>query len=185
MKQLPIVRLMVILELLKAKDKKSGYQMFKQSPFSHQGLYKELRNLRKSGCVNSYEISQTGKPDKIVYEICDHDKVLNYVKMALSQHVDINSVRPIDLDVVMSFRNYIDGRLILAWLYKFDPQFLPTQDQKWKRDTTLSHAARKAMLRLIQENIMIMEQVTTLRNLVEPQAVPCDEHTEHSCQQSL
>lgn len=181
MKQLPIVRLMVILELLKAKTKKSGYEMFKRSPFSHQGLYKELRKLSSADCVMGCKVSQDGKPDKIVYSISNRQKLMDYVVEALAQNVDINSVRPVDIDIVMSFKDFIDNKLILMWLVKFKPQIGAAKIEKWKIDHTLSIEARKTMVHLIEKNIKTMERVVALRNLEELQAVSSEERTAHNC----
>lgn len=158
MKQLPIVRLMVILSLLNAKEKKSGYQMFKKNPFSHQGLYKELRTLKKSGAVTGEAISQTGKPDKILYEICNRDILMEHVDEALHQHVDINSVRTIDIDVVLSFRPYISDVKICNWLKKFPVEANKHKQQKWETDITLNKDSRIAMLNLIRDKIELIEK---------------------------
>lgn len=156
MKQLPIVRLMVILALLNSKEKKSGYEMFKKNPFSHQGLYKELRRLKKSGAVSGEAISQAGKPDKILYEIDNMDIIMQHIDEALHQHVDINSVRPIDIDVVLSFRPFISDIKIFNWLKKFPVELDKQKLQKWESDDTLKKDSRNAMIQLIRDKIELL-----------------------------
>lgn len=158
MKQLPIVRLMVILALLNSKEKKSGYEMFKKNPFSHQGLYKELRTLKKSGAVSGEPISQAGKPDKILYQIENMDIIMHHVDEALHQHVDINSVRPIDIDVVLSFRPFISDMKIFNWLKKFPVELEKQKLQKWESDDTFKKDSRMAMLELIKKNMDLLRQ---------------------------
>lgn len=158
MKQLPIVRLMVILALLNSKEKKSGYEMFKKNPFSHQGLYKELRTLKKSGAVSGEAISQAGKPDKILYQIENMDIIMEHVDEALHQHVDINSVRPIDIDVVLSFRPFISDIKIFNWLNKFPVELEKQKLQKWESDDTLKKDSRMTMLELIKKNMDLLRQ---------------------------
>lgn len=64
-------------------------------------------------------ISQAGKPDKILYQIASNEIIMQHIDEALDQQVDINSVRPIDIDVVLSFRPFISDVKINNWLKKF------------------------------------------------------------------
>ena len=54
-------------ELTKAFDTSLGF-FWKAS---HQQIYKELRNLESAGLLESQEVPQAGKPDKVVYGLTD------------------------------------------------------------------------------------------------------------------
>ena len=130
--------------------------MFKKNPFSHQGLYKELRKLKKSGAVDGEAISQAGKPDKILYQIASNEIIMQHIDEALDQQVDINSVRPIDIDVVLSFRPFISDVKINNWLKKFLNGGEKQKIQKWETDDTLIKDCRMTMINFIKEKIDLL-----------------------------
>ncbi len=65
----------IIVTYLLKNPESTGYEitsyLSNKTKHSHQQVYRELRSMAKAGVTFLETIPQTGKPDKVIYTMCD------------------------------------------------------------------------------------------------------------------
>lgn len=148
--RMPVAKLCVYKVLLEENRFITGYEITKQVPYQHQGIYRILSDAYEKGALKLKVIEQSSKPNRKAYKVIKPALLKKMIIEELGETVNIPTLGIIQIDLILGLESLIEWEHIEKWLTDIKYLLIDHMKDPYVTNVTIANMLSKEIDKILR-----------------------------------